>query len=148
MMKVLIKSAEEMGEFASSFVKEFITGKEKRESALVISLQGDLGAGKTTFTKAVARALGVEETVTSPTFVIEKIYKLPAGARFSHLIHIDAYRLDRGEELLSLGWRDIIADPRNLILVEWPERVAEIIPATAETLRFGFIDEHTREVEY
>lgn len=105
------------------------------DSAMVLALSGDLGAGKTTFAQGIARALGVEEQVTSPTFVIEKIYQLE-GQKFSHLIHIDAYRLDDPHELEVLGWKEIIADPANLIVVEWPEKVAGLIPA--DTMRISF----------
>ena len=98
--------------------------------ATVITLSGDLGAGKTTFTQGVARALGVNEKVTSPTFVIEKVYEL-SGQKWTHLIHIDAYRLKDAHELEVLGWHEIMQEPGNLILIEWPEMVAELIPKSA-----------------
>jgi tRNA threonylcarbamoyladenosine biosynthesis protein TsaE len=63
------------------------------------------------------------------------------------MIHIDAYRLEKSEELVKLGWEDIISDPRNIILVEWPERVADIMPDNADIIRFEFIDETTRDIE-
>ena len=113
----------------------------------VLALQGDLGAGKTTFTQGLAKALGVTETVTSPTFVIEKIYKLDHQA-FDHLIHIDAYRLEQSSELARLGWQDILSNPRNIIAIEWPEKVADIMPKDQRVLKFTFIDESTREIEY
>lgn len=135
-------SLEQTKKAAEDFVRTLVPG----DAAAVVALQGDLGAGKTTFTQAAAAALGVTETVTSPTFVIEKIYKL-SHPHFTHLIHIDAYRLESGKELLSLGWNEIAADPTNLIFIEWPERVADILPADAKTLRFRFVDEGTREIE-
>ncbi len=112
-----------------------------REQATVVTLSGDLGAGKTTFAQGVAKALGVGETVTSPTFVIQKIYDLPAqagleGQKFSHLIHIDAYRLKSAHELEMLGWKELCAESGNLILVEWPEHVAALIPHDAIRIRF------------
>jgi tRNA threonylcarbamoyladenosine biosynthesis protein TsaE len=126
--------------------REFITALAPLQNgATIVGLEGDLGSGKTTFTQAVARALGVTETVTSPTFVIEKIYKLE-HKNFTHLIHIDAYRLEKGEELLKLGWHEIATDPKNLILIEWPERVREILPADMKKISFTFIDEKTREI--
>ena len=82
----------------------------------------------------MAKALGVTETVTSPTFVIEKIYPL-TGQKFQQLIHIDAYRLKEAHELEVLGWKELLADSGNLILLEWPERVAELIPEDAITVR-------------
>lgn len=125
--------------------QEFISSLKPQDAATVIGLSGDLGSGKTTFTQAAARILGVTETVTSPTFVIEKIYKL-TGQNFDHLIHIDAYRLEKGEELINLGWKEIIGNPKNLILLEWPEKVQNILPKDIRMLQFKFIDEMTREI--
>lgn len=144
-MKKILNNIKEMEEFAGFFIKKI---KGNKENATIFGLQGDLGAGKTTFVKSAASALGVEGVVTSPTFVIEKIYKLPKGEQFSRIIHIDAYRLERDRELLSLGWGSISNDPQNLILIEWPERVAEILPKDVHRICFSFIDENTREVEY
>lgn len=120
---------------------------------MVIALQGELGAGKTAFAQEVGKILGVAENMHSPTFVIEKIYEInfnpPAGeaGNFKRLIHIDAYRLEKESELLHLGWQDLIKAPENLILVEWPENVAGIIPKDTRQISFKFIDESTREIE-
>jgi tRNA threonylcarbamoyladenosine biosynthesis protein TsaE len=146
-MKIRLNSLEEVEVLANSFI-ETIFKKKKDTRALVVGLRGDLGAGKTTFTKSIAKAFGVEGAVTSPTFVIEKIYKLPEDKTFSRLIHIDAYRLESGSELLQLGWEDIISDPENIILIEWPEKVSDILPEDIHIMHFKFIDENTREVEY
>ena len=113
--------------------------------ATVVGLSGDLGSGKTTFSQCVAKILGVNENVTSPTFVIEKIYEL-TGQPFKHLIHIDCYRLESASEMAKLGWAEIVADPNNLILVEWPEKIADILPADMIKIDFKFIDEKTREI--
>lgn len=130
-----------------ALAKGFVAAKEpSKNNAIVVGLYGDLGSGKTTFTKFIATHLGVEETVTSPTFVIEKIYKLD-NQKFKNLIHIDAYRLESGRELESLGWKEISSNPENLILIEWPERVKEILPENITEIYFKFIDEKTREVD-
>ncbi len=123
-MKYVSNSIEETQKVADDFISML---SPKSDGAIVVGLSGDLGAGKTAFTKCVAKSLGIEDTVTSPTFVIEKIYAL-SDQKFSHLIHIDAYRLDRSSELLNLGWQKIVADPKNLIFVEWSERVIDIMP--------------------
>jgi tRNA threonylcarbamoyladenosine biosynthesis protein TsaE len=107
----------------------------RADSATILALSGDLGAGKTTFAQGIARALGVSEQVTSPTFVIEKIYVLENQA-FARLIHIDAYRLNDPHELEVLGWKEIVAEPANLILIEWPEKVAGMIPVSAMRISF------------
>jgi len=156
---------------------QFVADLAAREnSATIVTLSGDLGAGKTTFAQGIARALGVEEVVTSPTFVIEKVYELvddgaatrEAGSYFpdpndrrkrennfpprasfhwARLIHIDAYRLKDVHELEVLGWHDIAADPGNLILIEWPEMVAELIPADAIRVTLNGSGD-TREILY
>jgi tRNA threonylcarbamoyladenosine biosynthesis protein TsaE len=131
-MKYIAHNLEEMHKIAADFATNL---RPAEHGATVVGLYGDLGAGKTSFTQGLAAMLGVGDRVASPTFVIEKIYELKGVAAssqhlggFTHLIHIDAYRLDHSSELLHLGWRDICADPRNLILIEWPERVADIMP--------------------
>ena len=101
--------------------------------ALVVGLSGHLGAGKTAFVKAVAKALGVDESVTSPTFVLMKIYEIEKlkvkgqksklASPWKRLIHIDAYRLEQAEELQALNWEGLVADSNNLIMVKRPENV-------------------------
>jgi tRNA threonylcarbamoyladenosine biosynthesis protein TsaE len=146
-MKYTTHSLEEMQKLAEDFVAGL---KMSETGATVVGLYGDLGAGKTTFTQSVAHALGVEETVVSPTFVIEKIYELPKSEnvpqKFTHLIHIDAYRLEQSSELIRLGWQDITTDPDNLILIEWSERVADIMPKHIR-LNFTHVSENVRETE-
>lgn len=132
--------AEELKAYAARFAQRISAQSDR---AAVVTLSGELGAGKTTFAQALAKALSVEEDVTSPTFVIEKIYQL-SGQKFERLIHIDAYRLENPHELESLGWREIAADPANLIVLEWPERVLQLIPADAMSIRFDIAgDERT-----
>ena len=99
--------------------------------ATVLTLQGDLGAGKTTLTKAVAKELGITETVVSPTFVIAKFYEL-SGEGFKSVVHVDAYRIESLDELKPLGWEMIIQQPNTLVIVEWPERIREALPHGAK----------------
>lgn len=118
------------------------------EGATVVTLSGDLGAGKTAFTKEFGNLLGIpHDQITSPTFVIMKIFEIH-NSKFEHLIHIDAYRLENEQELVSLGWKDIIEDPKNLILIEWPEMVKGLIPEGAHKLSLKFVDETTREITF
>lgn len=143
------KNLDDTSRFAKEFVENLLkSGDNCEKLATIVALQGDLGAGKTTFVKAAAEALGVQKTVTSPTFVLEKVYKIKGFGSFTHLIHIDAYRLENGDELLSLGWKEMISDPHNIIFIEWPERVAEVLPDIVRTMRFKFIDEMTRKITF
>ncbi len=116
-----------------------------RAGALVVGLFGDLGAGKTTFMQFFGASLGVKEKILSPTFVIEKIYKID-HADFDHLIHIDAYRLENSKELLNLGWEEIVANPRNIICVEWADKIADLLPRGYVSLRFSHHDEESRRI--
>lgn len=110
----------------------FAAGLRARERATVVALSGDLGAGKTTFVQAAADAFGIEEPVKSPTFIIMQAFEVaPAIRGFSRLIHMDAYRLERARELSVLGWNEIVAEPSNLLFIEWPEKTREAIPADA-----------------
>ncbi|HVS79946.1 MAG TPA: tRNA (adenosine(37)-N6)-threonylcarbamoyltransferase complex ATPase subunit type 1 TsaE [Candidatus Paceibacterota bacterium] len=127
--------------------RQFVDGLAPGHSARIVALYGDLGSGKTSFAQGVASCLKVGEQVQSPTYVIEKIYKTKHSA-FKKLVHIDAYRLESSKELEKLGWRDLIADPDNLILVEWPERVADLMPDNADIVRFEFVDENARKIDF
>ncbi|MES2953778.1 MAG: tRNA (adenosine(37)-N6)-threonylcarbamoyltransferase complex ATPase subunit type 1 TsaE [Patescibacteria group bacterium] len=132
----------------SVIAKEFAAGlRPAANRARIIALGGDLGAGKTAFVQALAAAFGVTETITSPTFVIEKIYKLPKS-EFAHLIHIDAYRIMEPQELALLGWHDIVSDPKNIVCVEWPEIVRILIPPDAISVECSFVDETTHIYEW
>ncbi len=104
-------------------------------TATIIALQGDLGAGKTTFAQAFGKVMGVKENMPSPTFVIMKYYDVDCWG-FKKLIHIDAYRLEKEQELLNLGWEELIKDPENIILIEWPERVEGLIPKDSKRIHF------------
>jgi len=99
-----------------------------------VTLSGDLGAGKTTLVRAIASALGVSEPVTSPTYALVHEYRT---ARVP-VIHVDLYRLERAEQLPQIGWQDLIAE-RAVLLVEWPERASEAIPAEAIALRLEHV---------
>ena len=96
--------------------------------AAIVTLTGDLGAGKTTFTQQLALHLGVTETVVSPTFGIMKVYELDDNLQFDQLVHIDAYRIEDMSEVGPLRFEELFKTSRTLICLEWPEKIAEIIP--------------------
>lgn len=122
-MERKIASLEELEREANDFVGRLSVSEEQ---ATLVTLSGELGAGKTAFTKVVAKALGVNDSVTSPTFVLEKIYALPPNKTgFSNLVHIDAYRLKNGTELGALGFDEVMSNSRNLVILEWPQLVQD-----------------------
>ncbi|MDO8470956.1 MAG: tRNA (adenosine(37)-N6)-threonylcarbamoyltransferase complex ATPase subunit type 1 TsaE [bacterium] len=136
-------SAEQTKEVARNLVKVWMNPPSP-EGALVIGLEGELGSGKTTFVQGAMESLGVENRVTSPTFVLMKRYE---GLQGRNLYHIDCYRLDRSKDLLSLGWNDIIKDPKNVVFVEWADRVKDILPEKRYTLSFQALSPEQRSIK-
>lgn len=120
--------------------------------ARVVAFSGTLGVGKTTLTQEIAKQLGIKENVISPTFVIMKIYYVDKKSKyylkFKRFIHIDAYRLTSGDELLKIGWEEIISDKDNLVIIEWPENVKEYLDQDTYWVKLGHIDEETRSIEF
>lgn len=129
---MISKSLQETEFFAGELLKNIKTN--------VIGLYGDLGSGKTALTKSIAKHLGITEEITSPTFVIAKFYK----GKERQLVHIDAYRLEHFSELESLGFKEWCADPKKLVVIEWPEKVQEILPKHDKVV-CTFVNETTRE---
>jgi tRNA threonylcarbamoyladenosine biosynthesis protein TsaE len=121
-------------------------GSIQESRAALVTLSGDLGAGKTTLTQEVAKVLGVTDQITSPTFVIMKKYKTTHTV-FKTLIHIDAYRLNSSAELQHLGFEELMQDSTNLIVVEWPERVPECVESPTCKVVLSHVDEETRSLE-
>ena len=129
---ITAKSVAETKRTAKELARSLTAGTHSR----VIALVGDLGAGKTTFTQAFAVALGVADKVASPTFVILKIYELKKGIAFRHFAHIDTYRLVSPKELLHLGFDKLVKDKDAIVVIEWADRVRELIPKDAIWISF------------
>jgi tRNA threonylcarbamoyladenosine biosynthesis protein TsaE len=146
MKKILSSSLDDTAHIAREWLASL---ENKKDKALVVGLSGNLGSGKTAFVKAVALALGISESVTSPTFVIEKIYGISSSGgltpRWNRLVHLDAYRLESAHELEILNFEELVEDPNNLIFIEWPENVKEILPEGALTIKCEFVSEGERE---
>ena len=117
--------------------------EESSNGAVVLALSGDLGAGKTTFSQGFLSALKIKGPYTSPTFVVMKKYLAPLlenGAVY----HIDAYRI-KAEDILSLGWEEIL-DGKNIVLLEWADRVKEILPKNTLNIHFEWVGEGERRI--
>ncbi|MFA6006578.1 MAG: tRNA (adenosine(37)-N6)-threonylcarbamoyltransferase complex ATPase subunit type 1 TsaE [Candidatus Paceibacterota bacterium] len=146
MAKHTTKSLEETHKLAADFVSRLPNSQLLTpNSCLIFALHGDLGSGKTAFVQGVAKALGVKHHVTSPTFVIQKRYEIPDLSK--NIIHIDAYRLGEGSDMSALRFNETLADPNNIVFIEWPNIVTSALPEHAIPLKFKFIDETTREIE-
>ncbi len=107
-----------------------------QNKAVVIALEGDLGGGKTTFLKGFAKGLGVKDKILSPTFVIMKKFQVPSFM-FQGFYHFDCYRIKSPHEILSLGFKEIISKPENIIAIEWAENIKQALPPK-DVLRLKF----------
>ena len=120
--EVLSRSEENTQNIGKELWQKYESYKGRR--AIIFALEGEMGAGKTQFTKGLARAMGITELVTSPTFALENTYEIP-DSRFE-LHHFDAWRLEKSDELKTLGFSDLIKN-KSVISIEWAEKVADEI---------------------
>lgn len=116
-----------------------------RKKAIIIALEGELGSGKTTFLQGFAQGLGIKNKILSPTFVIMKKFQVPSS-KFQWFYHIDCYRIKKPEELLALGFKEIISNPQNIVAIEWAEKVNKILPKESIVLDFKLKREKEREI--
>ena len=144
-----VNSVEETWELAKKLAAELKPGD-------IVCLEGDLGAGKTTFTQGLAAALGVPGRVTSPTFCIVQEHRRQSNNRTIEqsnnspdlLVHMDLYRLHGEDDVIAIGWEDYLAEGAILV-VEWPERAGALIPAEAKHVVFTHLDgEESRRIEF
>ncbi|NOY35514.1 MAG: tRNA (adenosine(37)-N6)-threonylcarbamoyltransferase complex ATPase subunit type 1 TsaE [bacterium] len=142
---IITNSAEETRKLAENLAEK-ITASPVGSGAAVIALTGDLGSGKTAFTQGFAKALGVKEKITSPTFVIQKNYKLQTK-NHKLLIHIDAYRIKDPKEIIGLGWEEMISNPPNIIIMEWAERIKKILPQKHIQINFEHLGGDKRRIK-
>lgn len=156
MIKIITKTPKETQKVAKMLAKEILS-LEDRKKALVIALNGELGAGKTTFTQGFVAGLGVKEEISSPTFLIMKkieLYKHSLKIKSTswrikarYLYHLDCYRLKNEKDLADLGMKEILADPENIVLIEWAERVKKILPKDNIKINFKYKNQKERELE-
>ncbi len=115
-MKYLAKNEKESMEIGEKFAA-LVKGGD------IVCLYGDLGAGKTTFVKGLAKALGVKKNITSPTFALLNIYP----TKKAKIVHIDTYRLKNEQELIDIGIEDYLGAPDSICVVEWPEKMQMLL---------------------
>ena len=138
-----VNGVEETWELAKKLAAELKPGD-------VVCLEGDLGAGKTTFTQGLAAALGVPGRVNSPTFCIVQEHRRLSSSVSSPLllVHMDLYRLHNEDDVIAIGWEDYLAEGAILV-VEWPERAGTLIPPDARHIVFTHLEgEESRRIEF
>ncbi len=129
-MKLISKNSSQTKKIAAKFAGEILKSRPHRNHARVLALVGDLGAGKTTFVQGFAKALGIRRRMTSPTFLIFRSYKLRIK-NYGFLYHVDAYRIKKISELKTIYFDKVLDNPKNIVLIEWADRIKKILPKDA-----------------
>ena len=135
--KIIINGIDDIGRAA----KEFL---QLRPPLPVIALYGEMGAGKTTFTKALCRALNVMEGVNSPTFTLINEYTTEGGEL---IFHFDFNRINKLEEAFDIGFEEFV-DSGYLCIIEWPEKIEQILPPDTLRVKISVLEDGTREVTF
>jgi tRNA threonylcarbamoyladenosine biosynthesis protein TsaE len=141
---IFTKSAKQTQKIASNLSRRILKSNPAGKAA-VIGLIGDLGSGKTVFAKGFAKGLGVKENIVSPTFVIERVYRLKSK-NYKLFIHIDAYRIEKSGEIMDLGFKDLVSDSKNIILIEWADRIKSILPKNCVRIKFEHAGKNKRKI--
>ena len=136
-MTIVIKSIDTIGEAAREFITQMGDSK-------IFAFYGAMGAGKTTFVKALCEAMGVTDTVNSPTFAIVNEYDTPSGRP---IYHFDFYRIKRLAEVYDMGYEDYFYG-RGLCLIEWPELIEELLPEDTVKVTIEELPDGSREVRF
>ncbi len=136
-MKIRINSLDNIHEAAKQFIKNMGNGN-------IFAFYGKMGAGKTTFIKAICEELGVEDVITSPTFAIVNEYTAKGG---EPIYHFDFYRIKKIEEVYDLGYEDYF-DSGHLCFLEWPELIKDLLPEDTTRVTISVEEDGSRIVEF
>lgn len=137
MESFIINNLKQTEKLAKKFAKLLVGGE-------VVLLDGDLGAGKTTFTKYILKALGVKDNITSPTFTLMHEYK----TKKFNIYHFDMYRLDNANEVLNLGLEEyLFANSKSIAFVEWSEKIKDLLKGKFIKIKISILDENKRKFE-
>jgi tRNA threonylcarbamoyladenosine biosynthesis protein TsaE len=135
--RIIIKDLKDIERAA----REFLTLKG---GASIVAFYGAMGAGKTTFTKAICKVLGVPDSVNSPTFTIINEYRTTAG---DPVYHFDFYRINKLEEAYDIGFDEFV-DSGYLCLIEWPEKIESMLPEDVMRVHINVLGDDSREVVF
>lgn len=172
-MEIITKSARETEKLGEKIGNKLIINHKQslslRDEPLIIALYGDLGSGKTTFMQGLAIGLGVKKRVLSPTFILMREYeigdtryairdmkneepdtssvsRITSPSHISRLYHVDLYRIKDEKDVESLGIEELWTDPKNVIAIEWPEKIEKILPEKRVNIHFEYVGEDKRKI--
>ena len=136
-MKHITNSEAETNKLAAEFAKQVKPGS-------TIAMTGKLGAGKTTFTKGLARGMGIDKRILSPTFVIMREYELPSHKGFFY--HLDLYRIKSVKDIKAIDLKELIKEGKNIVVIEWAEKIIKLLPEDAIKIKFTIKSRDVREI--
>lgn len=134
--KINTKNAAETKQFAHELAKQLKGGE-------ILCLYGNLGSGKTTFVQGLAEGLGIKHRIISPTFIIVRSYKLNK----LNFFHIDLYRVDSASKMIGLGIDEIFNNKKNIIAVEWAEKLGKTLPKRRIDIKFTYLNKDQRNID-
>ena len=139
-MEFITKSTRETQDVGRKVAADLI-----KKTPTVIALTGDLGSGKTTFVQGFAKALGIRKKIISPTFILMRTYK---AKRNNVLYHLDLYRLESNleSEIENLGIKDIWKEGKNILVIEWAEKIKELLPDGTIWIKFEYLSDDQRKI--
>jgi len=142
-MEFITKSAGETKKLGKEIADQLISPKPE-DSGRIIALSGDLGSGKTTLVQGLSQGLGLKSRILSPTFILMRRYELAKG----HFFHVDLYRLNNqvAEEVVNIGLTDIWQESNNVVIIEWAEKIKDIIPKNTKWIFFENLGGDKRKI--
>ncbi len=135
-MEVITNSAKETQRLGEKISADLKPGS-------ILALYGELGSGKTTLIQGLARGLGIKKRIISPTFVFIRQYPIKNKIFY----HIDLYRIDGAIDAQGLGLKDIFADPKAIVAIEWAEKIKEVLPKKRIDIFFEYLGEDQRKIK-
>lgn len=154
-----VRQTKKLGEFLAHEISRL--NQAGRKNALILSLQGDLGSGKTTFVQGFTKGLGIKQKVLSPSFLIIKGFTIKAAGQrgnkvagwqgkqgFKRFFHIDLYRLKKAQELLKLDFKDILKAPENIVAIEWGKKAGQLLPQRTLRVYFEHVSPKERRISF
>ncbi len=165
MVKFVTANAKQTQKLAEMLAKE-IKSTPLQKRAFIVGLEGELGGGKTTFTQGFAKGLKIKEKILSPTFVILKKFKIhkhelklktqnsklktqeTEKKNYKYFYHFDCYRLESSKDLTTMGFKEIIKNPENIVLIEWADKIKRALPKEYLKIKFRWLDKNKREIKF
>lgn len=143
-IEIVTNKKKETIETGKALAKEILKITPQKK-AFLICLKGDLGGGKTTFIQGFTKGLGIREKILSPTFIIFRKFKIKKS-KYEEFYHFDCYRIKKPKEILMLNFKEIISNPKNIVAVEWADRIKKILPKNVLWIEFKFLNLNKRKI--